>query len=89
MLFLSRLFALPGLSRECKDCSWLRLSKHLFATLALITAHSIYVGQLVQALAAPLVMRLICMRALSRGVTYMRYYPHPARVLCRAVSHFV
>ena len=53
----------------CENCGWLRLSKHLLATLALIIVHSIYKGQLVWASAAPLVMR-IC--NLSIGVAYVR-----------------
>ena len=38
----------------CKNHSWLRFSKHLLVTLALILVHSIYIRQLVQASAAPL-----------------------------------
>ena len=36
----------------CKYCPRSFLSKHLLAALALIIVHSIYIGQLVQALAA-------------------------------------
>ena len=44
------------------------LSKRLLAALALIIVHSVYKGQLVRALVAPLVMRMC---TLSRGVAYV------------------
>ena len=52
----------------CKICGWLMLSKRLLAALALIIVHSVYKGQLVRALVAPLVMRMC---TLSRGVAYV------------------
>ena len=49
----------------CKNCGWPRSSKCSFAALPLIVVRSIYIGRLVQSLAAPFVM---CMRTLPRGV---------------------
>ena len=52
----------------CKNYYWLKLSKRLLATLALIIVHSIYKGHLMEDSAAPLVLH---MHNQSRCVAYI------------------
>ena len=63
---------------KCKNYAEKRFCYRLLAALALIIVYSIYIGQLVRASAAPLVMR---MRNCQRDVANVRYCSYPAKEL--------
>ena len=58
MSFLDPMLLKAGHLACCKNFVWLKFNYHPLASLALIAVCSIYIGQLLQASAAPLIIHM-------------------------------